>query len=209
MTTELDTMLAYAGNFAKQRLVKDGETSITPMYDFVDAEGKHSVTVMPWRNEERRRYMAAAGLLAIKFNAVCACFMSEGWMVQVDTPLTSWHKDRAMQITPSQHPDRIEIVQVIATDGETTKARIWQIVRTRPGDERAPVIALMEKKRDGDDDGKYEGPGLEPLVNALKLMRIARDNPALQPRLAAMQKKVTEMLRADGFNIDLIDGDDK
>lgn len=206
MTTELDTLLVYAGDFAKQRLVTDGETSITPMYDFVDAEGKHSVTVMPWRNEERRRYMAAAGLLAIKFNAVAACFISEGWMVEVGPPLTSWHKDRAMQITPSEHPDRIEIVQVIATDGETTKARIWQIVRTRPDDEGAPVIALMEKKRD-DHGGEYEGPGLEPLVQALKLTRMVRDDPALKPKLATIQKLIAAKLRADGFNVEQFDGD--
>jgi hypothetical protein len=184
------------------------------MYDFVYAEGNHTVVVMPWPNKERRRYMALAGPIAIKTKAVAACFMSEGWMVTVDQgPANSpWHqrraREKAEEITPSQDPNRIEIIQVIASDGETTKARIWQIVRTRPDDERAPVIALMPKQREGDDAGRYEGPGIDPLVMGLKLTRAVRDNPALQPKLDAAIRLIDKMIAEQGIDLRRMGDDD-
>lgn len=44
---------------------------------------------------------------------------------------------------PSQHPDRVECVFMVATDGKTAVSRGLQIIRDKPG---GRIISLVEHK---------------------------------------------------------------
>lgn len=208
----LDELLKAAGDHARERLITDGATGITPHYMMVKANGDMAVVISPWRDDkDKRRQMHAAGIAALKFDAVAACFVSEAWMVEAKN--STWHRDqlakRMMEVAPSDNPDRIEVVQAIAMDGETTQARMWQIVRTRPGDESAPVMFLAEKAYGAfaaGDEGEYRGPGIETLQRSLTLMRRMREVPALQAALEKMRAsgKIDELF-APGVGIQSLD----
>lgn len=179
----IDDLLKIARDWAHKRLITDGETGLMPVYLLATGDAELKVVFAPWPSEDvRRQFMLEAAVAAVKFRAVAACFISEAWMVTAENPFpgSTWHAQRAAEqmgrVAPADNPNRVEIIQAIATDGDTTKAHVWQIVRTRPNDEAAPVIALMEEKRHDDGgEGQYEGPGITPLATAIKAVRILRD----------------------------------
>lgn len=178
---QLDDLLKIARDWAHDRLITKGETGLMPVYLLSTAEDELKVVWAPWPSEDvRRQYMLEAARAAAKFMAVAGCFISEAWMVTEDNPFpgSTWHAQRTVEqmgrVAPADNPKRIEIVQAIATDGDTTKAHTWQIVRTRPNDEAAPVIALIENKQHDGGAGHYEGPGITPLALAIKAVRIVR-----------------------------------
>jgi hypothetical protein len=164
---QIDEMLDTAGRMARL-CFKDGDASLVPRYLFIDAEGKHSLVLAPWRDDDDKRVMfIAAKVASRKLNAILGCFISEAWFVGIDLQHlpTQWHKDREAErfrhVIPSESPDRVEVVQAIATDGELTRARFWQMIRSRPG---GPVIALVEQKQPVSDTGEYEGRAIEGLI---------------------------------------------
>jgi hypothetical protein len=69
-----------------------------------------------------------------KQNARCYTILSEAWMVAVELPeVGSMEAARNKAGAPSEHPDRIEVITVVAGDRAGTMGDVWLIKRKPNG----------------------------------------------------------------------------
>jgi hypothetical protein len=154
--TDLHALVRGAGDLARTMLIERGEPEVTGMYHLVaPAGGTDAVIICPWR-DEKDKLLAIAKVkeIAHRMRAEAAMFCGEVWMVVRDRPPTS------ADDPPAQQPDRQECVFAVATDGNQTIAKTWQIVRMRPG---GPVLALVEQK---EKIGDFQGRLIDGLIPA-------------------------------------------
>jgi len=147
--TVITDLLDAGEKHARNILVKRRDKSLTAMFHLVAPDGRPDAVIStPWGNDLQKQIMVAAvKSQAREMHATAALFLSEAWMATESIPLTEWHRKRAAEhfTPPSQRPDRVEVVSMIATDGRDTHGRMLQIVRDKPG---GRVIDLV---RDGPD----------------------------------------------------------
>jgi hypothetical protein len=141
----LDELLDNGERHAHRILIDEREQSLAPFYHFISADQS---VIMPcrWQNDiQKQLTIHAAKKVAREVNATMAMFIGEAWMTSVPAPLTAWHEKRMLQNmpSPSQSPDRVEVVQLTATDGKTSRARMLQIIRDKPG---GRIISLVRDK---------------------------------------------------------------
>lgn len=110
----LDDLLENGERHARSVLLELGQKSVTGFY--------HLIT------------MAATRKLAREIGAVAAVWIGEAWVASYDRD--SIPRDRPM---PSEAPNRMEVVVIIATDGDQTKARFLDMQRGEAG----RVVALV------------------------------------------------------------------
>lgn len=159
--TDLSALLQHAGELANNLLIKECRKELTGFFHLVAPGGTDAVLVCPWHDErEKVAVLAEVKNIAHRMRAQAAMFCGEVWMVTRDAP-TPWHAKRIFDgDPPSEQPDRQECVFAVATDGDTTMARMWQIVRSRPG---GPVLALVEQK---EMVGDFQGRLVDGLIPA-------------------------------------------
>jgi hypothetical protein len=147
MTLTLDQLVESGIKHAKHILLKKRERELTPFYTLITAKNEVVVLGCSYRNEDEK--MATVAVIhaeAALRNAVQCLFVSEGWMLELPKPLSPWHAKQQIENLPipSQSPDRIEIVQSIATDGTRTKSRRLQMVRDKPGGKLIALVPLPD-----------------------------------------------------------------
>lgn len=131
----LERLLDLGEEHARRVLLENREPQLAPFYHLIAPDGRRDIIVpCSWSSQaEKQRNVARVKAVARALGAVAALFCHEAWSL----------KTRGTQlpdIRPSESPDRKEIVQLVATDGEHTVARSLQIVRDRPD---GAIIALI------------------------------------------------------------------
>lgn len=125
LTIPLTTMLNAAGDMARDVLITQGWTELSPMYHLITDDGEIEVIVCPWTDDQDKLAMfLEVKNRAREINATQAVFISEAWAIYRKSIDEMIDAD-----PPSQQPDRREIVFAVATDGKSTLGRSWQIVR--------------------------------------------------------------------------------
>lgn len=141
MTITLDDLLEKGEEHARIVLLELAQESLTPFYHLVTPPGQEdAVCFTEWGNEAEKQIMiAATQKLAREIGAVAAVWIGEAWVVKLTRPEGAPLRAPSMPM-PSQHPDRIEVVVVIATDGDHTKVRSLEMKRGEAG----RVVALVK-----------------------------------------------------------------
>jgi hypothetical protein len=132
---------------AEHFLLKKRVPMLQAQYTLITKDNELIILPVFFRNDhEKDVAVAAVKATAALTGAVQLLYVSEGWMLQLPKPLTPWHAERQMKNLPraSESPDRIEVVQSIATDGKRTIARSLQMVRDKPGGKLMALVRLGE-----------------------------------------------------------------
>lgn len=132
----LDDLLENGERHARSVLLELGQESVTGFYHLITPpEQEDVVCFTQWEGEaDKRAMMAATRKLAREIGAVAAVWIGEAWVASYDRD--SIPRDRPM---PSEAPNRMEVVVIIATDGDQTKARFLDMQRGEAG----RVVALV------------------------------------------------------------------
>lgn len=119
----LEELLDYIAKFARQAFNKQGE--LFPMWIGFTATGEQYVIPTPWRNNTEKD--VAAFKLRRFFqekNVVRYAFICEAWTLLTDDP------DIMQKINSvAEHPDRIEVVNVIVADKNREIGGMYRIIR--------------------------------------------------------------------------------
>ncbi len=161
MTPTLEQLLDIGEGFARNTLLERGKPSLHPFYDLVTADNQHALVPCFWINDEEKDGMiAAVQQVSREVGAVAALFVSEAWLVKRSTLPSEWHRKRTIANIgkPSEQPDRIEVVQLVAMDGKHAIPRVLQIVRDKPG---GKIISLI---LDNDAGGQFAGRMVEGII---------------------------------------------
>jgi len=158
----LTDLLDLAEKSAVDGLVDRQMKSIMPTFHLISPDRKHDTLVAtPWDGDmEKRLAVTKVRQMAREMKATAVCFSSEVWML-VLPPGVDYAPDR-----PSQSPNRIEGVIIVATDGKETKARSLLTIRDKPG---GKVLRLDRDPKVPDDDGsQYDSWMLEDIIMLAK-----------------------------------------
>jgi len=173
MKKSLEELVDLAEAHVRDYLLTKGEKELTPMWHLISRKEKSdAVVATPWGGDfEKQLAVAKVKEIAREIDAEAVCFTTECWMLDSTRikhpggplPNTSWHRDRAMRNMPrpSQSPDRIEAVIIVAHDGVNTKARSLQMIRDRPG---GRLISLIDYAP-GFGDSVYESWMLKGMIH--------------------------------------------
>lgn len=143
---DLLTQLLDAGEqHARVILLEMRAPQLQAFYHLI-TPGRLSDTVIPclWTNpREKEHTVAAVKAEARKIGAIAAMFLGEAWALKL--PPGKLPRDLPRR---AESPDRIEVVQIIVTDGKHTRQRIMQMIRDKPG---GTLISLVTQQA-GDED---------------------------------------------------------
>lgn len=147
MAITLDQLVETGVKQARHVLLTRREKQLKPFYALFN--DKNEITLLPCQfndDHDKDVTVAAVKATAALTGANKALYMSEGWMLHLPKPLTPWHAKQQMENLPrpAESPDRIEIVQIIATDGTNTKARALQMIRNKPGGKLMALVPMPE-----------------------------------------------------------------
>jgi len=144
----LDDLLDVGERHARKILLQRREPMLQTFFHLVAPEGeKDAIIPCNWRDDyEKDVTVATVKATAAIMKAVMALYVSEAWMLTLPPPLTSWHAQHQMDNTPrpSESPDRVEVVHIMAYDGITAKGRTLQMVRNRPGGKLISLVLIPE-----------------------------------------------------------------
>jgi hypothetical protein len=129
MTPTLADLAHMAYQQAERILIGSAEQLI-PLWHIVPEEGPHVIVATPFQGGDSKDMVAFAIQKLLKeHNATKYAFLSEAWMAVANK---EW-KDG--DTPPSERPDRIEIVMVMAQGyDEPTLQRTWKILRGEDGE---------------------------------------------------------------------------
>lgn len=124
-------------DIASRYIAKHQDREWTPQFVVETANGERCIFVVPWRNESEKA--AALVMLGLEFRMKGVkryVLSSEAWMAQYGS-----EPGEDFQM-PSQHPDRIEILQCIGVDPEAGEILQYHAEITHIGKRRK----LRERK---------------------------------------------------------------
>ena len=155
---ELNALVDHGVEYANKILIEDRHKELSPIFHLISRSGKEDAVVStPWGNNfEKKLAVAQVKSMARKMDARMVLFMTEAWVTKhrTEKPLTSWHarQEAAKEYPPpSESPERIEIVMILATNPDNEYAsRMLQIVRHKPG---GRIVSLVP---DADAPKTYE-----------------------------------------------------
>jgi len=147
----LEELIDLGEGHARRILLEKREEEMAPLWHLVTPEGEQDFIIMtPWsRDFEKKMAVAKIKEMAHEHRAIAIGFVIECWMlvqnVPEGTPNTPWHREQALRnipfVRPSQSPDRIEAVMILAHDKERTIAKGFQTIRDKPG---GRIVSLVE-----------------------------------------------------------------
>lgn len=141
MTVTKDDLLKFGGDYVADLMRKKGSIGLMVFGHRAD----DTIIAVPlqaiWNSNDMAKNIAVAMLKdrLKKEDAVCYLAVCEAWMIdhramKEPMPPVVDVADALRKLgRPSQHPDRIEVVLLIAGDKLGTGSRIFRIVRTRNG----------------------------------------------------------------------------
>lgn len=160
MIPPLDDLVRLAHKYAERILIKERQSELIATYILFHPNknsGELELSIVPclWENDFQKQLMLLeVRKLSREIGAVALSFVSECWV--------AWRsKDRPrLDLPPSEDPQRREVVMACATDGKTTAAGQWQIVRDKPG---GRIVSLV-----GDDllpaEHRFEGRMIDGIL---------------------------------------------
>jgi len=162
MTTEgkgpitLEELIKLSEGHAHRILLEDREKDMVPLWHIVTPDGKPDLIIMtPWDGDFAKK-LAVAKIkeIAHEHKAIAVGFVTECWML--DIPAKDAHKPYER---PSQSPNRIEAVMILAYDKKRTIGKGLQTIRDKPG---GRIISLIEHLPIG--ESKFESWMLEGML---------------------------------------------
>jgi hypothetical protein len=150
----LTQLLDIGEEHARLVLIKQKQPDLVPFYHFV-VPGQDKDILMPCAfgsDSDKGLAVYMARVIAHDTNAVAVMFVSEAWMVALPAPPgTQASLDNAKAAfdaidmpSPSKHPERVEVVNLVASDGIQTVARHLRMARNK----RGKLVALHREKED-------------------------------------------------------------
>jgi len=152
----LEKLIALGERHVNRILLEDREKGMAPLWHLVTPEGEQDFVIMtPWNGDfEKKLSVAKVRELAHEHNAIAVGFVTECWML--DIKRADVHKPHPR---PSESPNRIEAVMILAHDKERTIAKGLQTIRDKPG---GRIISLIEHMPIG--ESKFESWMLEGML---------------------------------------------
>lgn len=141
----LDDLLMKGERHVRKMLLEQRKKELQSFYHLVSPSPSEPDAIMPvsWANPvEKQLALISVRAQSRKMGAVAAMFIGEGWSVQkLDHP-SPWHAQRWLATVgpPSQSPDRVEVIEIMTTDGVENRSTLLQMVRDKPG---GSIIALL------------------------------------------------------------------
>lgn len=159
--TDLVALLDQGERHARRSLLLRRERQLTGLYHLVAPEGGYDrIVTCLWRNDiEKQITILAVKKLSREMGAVAALALAESWMVRLATGEYERRGDK--MDPPSQDPRRVEVVTIIATDGQTTRQRLLYIKRDQPG---GRIIDLVPD-HDIPQGGRFAGRMLDGIIS--------------------------------------------
>jgi hypothetical protein len=154
---DLDKLLDQGEAFARLELIKRKSKTLTPFYHIVAPEQDPPDIVIPVGFEsdaEKDLTVMCVTALARLAGATAVMFVAESWMISLKN---EGNIDMDNAPRPSKHPDRVECVLLVVTDGVVTRQRLLRIARHKTSERiialhRDPVesgMDLMSRMTDG------------------------------------------------------------
>jgi hypothetical protein len=151
----LDDLLKDGEAYARILLLEKGVKQLDPVYQLYDEDGTIHVVPCPWANDFQKQVMLSeVKKIAKKVNCQLVLFVSEGWMA------SRLPGREAEGPAPSKDPNRIEIVNIIASTTADTKILILETVRDKV------TNRIIELKKHTDDMIAAGGPLIDGIVQA-------------------------------------------
>jgi hypothetical protein len=124
----IDKLLDLGENHVRNILLKMRQPELAPFYHLVSGSNSPDIIIAcQFSNEfEKKMTFLAVKQKANEIKATAGMFVAESWMLTVTT-----ESQEVLDQLPSlsQHPDRVEVVMLIATTGRETRSRTLRIVR--------------------------------------------------------------------------------
>ena len=168
----LEELIDLGEKHVNRILLERREKEMYPLWHLVTpGDDKDLIIMTPWDGDfEKKLSVAKIKQIAHENKATAVCFITECWMVDSGKippgiPNTPWHQDQLMKkamagaARPSQSPNRIEAVMILAHDKERTIAKGLQTIRDRPG---GRIISFIEHLPIG--ESKFESWMLEGML---------------------------------------------
>jgi len=163
----LEELIKLGEGHVHRILLENREKDMAPLWHIITPDGEPDLIIMtPWNGDfEKKLAVARVKQIAHEHNATAVCFVTECWMLEAKippgTPNTSRHKDRMLERMgrPSESPNRIEAVMILAHDKERTIAKGLQTIRDKPG---GRIISFVEHMPVG--ESKFESWMLEGML---------------------------------------------
>ena len=146
----LDDLIERAYRHASRVLIKERQTMLAPAFIMVGPDGAITAFAPQWVTAADKEASAIyARALMRETGCVQYSFLSEAW---VATQPKGWRPGDDEGPSPSDRPDRAEIVFALASDKHHQVCRDWAIVRDRKG-----RIVKLEPRGDigGDILGRF------------------------------------------------------
>ena len=135
--TKLDLLLQQAEVHARRALIGTRE-QLRPLFHMIHADGKESVADVPWRAGEKETTLALVRALMRAGDVVAYSILTEAWSA---TPREGRKPGELLPTSPSEGPDRFEVVIAAASSRRRRKAALWRIERDADG--RCTDLVLM------------------------------------------------------------------
>jgi hypothetical protein len=136
--TKLDLLLQQAEVSVRSALIGTRE-QLRPLFHMIHANGQESLTSVPWRDEgEKETTLALVRALMRAGDVVAYSILTEAWSA---TPREGQKPDEPLPTSPSEWPDRVEVVIAAASSRRRRKAAMWRIQRDADG--RCTGLVLM------------------------------------------------------------------
>jgi hypothetical protein len=127
--TKLDLLLQQAEVRARRALIGTRE-QLRPLLHMIHADGKESVADVPWRAGEKETTLALVRAMMRAGDVVAYSILNESWSA---TPREGEKPDEPLPTSPSEWPDRVEVVIAAASSRRRRKAAMWRIQRDADG----------------------------------------------------------------------------
>jgi hypothetical protein len=114
-------------DFAREWLLERRNKELIAMYHLITPDGKSAVLQCPWNGDfEKDLMISMIKSKARELNAIAAMYIAEAWALSVPK-----EQDNPDLLRPSLHPDRVEIVQIVAFDGSEIIAKSLTMIRDK------------------------------------------------------------------------------
>jgi hypothetical protein len=147
MAITLEQLVESGEKHARHHLLEKRDPELQAFYTLITDQNEMIILPCSFKDDfEKDVTVATVKATAVLCHAVKLVYISEAWMLKLPKALTPWHADRQMANLPkpSESPDRIEVVQIIASDGITVRHRALQMVRNKPGGKLISLIPMAE-----------------------------------------------------------------
>ena len=136
--TKLDLLLQQAEARARRALIGTRE-ELRPLLRMIHADGKETVAGVPWRDaSEKETTLALVRALMRGGDVVAYSILTEAWSA---TPPEGRRPGEPLPTSPSEGPDRVEVVIAAASSRRRRKTAMWRIERDADG--RCTDLVLM------------------------------------------------------------------